>query len=125
MPSLTSRGFPAWVLGINPNEVKDEQLRSLVIAYQIEAVDVLYTHFASKGRLALPGGHTVVPAETPTLVKPTAPNIDAPHEIWIEYHQQMIHWHRWQSDIEQWRGEMEEWRSGIEGRLEGVESMFL
>ncbi len=37
MPALTLRGFPAWVLGIIPNEVKNERLRSLVIAYQIEA----------------------------------------------------------------------------------------
>ena len=60
---------------------------------------------------------------TPSVVKPTAPEIDAPHEIWIEYHQQMIRWHRWQSDMEQWRGEIEEWRNSVESRLEGVESM--
>ena len=62
MPALTLRGFPTWILGINPNEVKEdpkhpdqaEHIRQMIIAYQVEAVDVLYRHFANKLRPTLP-----------------------------------------------------------------------
>src|SRR5258708_5049252 len=64
MPVLTLRGFPTWILGIHPGDVKDdpaqpgraERIRQMIIAYQVEAVDVLYNHFALKaqsGSLAL------------------------------------------------------------------------
>src|SRR6266702_1789101 len=54
MPAVTLRGFPTWILGIHPNEVKEdaahpeeaERIRQMIIAYQVEAVDVLYSHFA-------------------------------------------------------------------------------
>ncbi len=53
MAALTLRGFPVWILGINPKEVKDERLKEMIVTYQVEAIDVLYNHF-SKRRLALP-----------------------------------------------------------------------
>jgi len=60
MIALTLRGFPTWILGIHPSELKDDnpeeaaRVRQMIIAYQVEAVDVLYNHFAQKGYLALP-----------------------------------------------------------------------
>jgi hypothetical protein len=56
MPAVTLRGFPTWILGINPNEVKEdpehpqkaERIRQMIVAYQVEAVDVLYHYFAQK-----------------------------------------------------------------------------
>jgi P22_AR N-terminal domain len=54
MPAITLRGFTPWVLGLNPNEVQDEEkpqeaerIRALIIAYQTEAKDVLYEHFVN------------------------------------------------------------------------------
>jgi hypothetical protein len=61
MAALTLRGFPVWILGINPNEIKDERRREMIIAYQVEAVDVLYNHF-SKRRPALQ--ETLVPTSS-------------------------------------------------------------
>src|SRR5437764_12760086 len=85
MPAITLRGFTPWVLGLNPNEVQEEgnrqeaeRIRALILAYQTEAKDVLYEHFVNKRPLTPPDAGTVIPAQTPALVKPTAPEIDAP-----------------------------------------------
>ena len=93
------REYLGSAFGINSfhNEVQDEdpkeaeRIRALIRAYQTEAKDVLYEHFVNKRHLMPSAAGAVVPAETPTLVKPTAPEIDAPHEIWIDYHQQLAH----------------------------------
>jgi len=106
MPAITLRGFPVWILGINPNEVKDERLKEMIIAYQVEAVDVLYNHF-SKRRLASAESQAIVPAE-PT--KPTPPQPEAPSSEWISYYQHMIQWHQWKQDMEVWRNETEQWK---------------
>jgi hypothetical protein len=45
--------------GINPSEVENnnpeeaERIRQMIIAYQVEAVDALYNHFAQKGHVSL------------------------------------------------------------------------
>ncbi len=88
--ALTLRGFPTWILGIHPSEIKDddpekaEYIRQMIIAYQVEAVDVLYNHFAQREHASLPESTAIVPAEP---AKPAAPQPDAPSDIWIERRQ--------------------------------------
>ena len=134
MPVLTLRGFSPWILGINPGEVEEDpndpeqaaHLREMIIAYQQEAIDVLYSHFIQKAEsrpaLPMPSGTTaaVIPAE------PSAPLPSATHAELATYHAAMSLWHRWQSDqhAEEWRGEIEEWRGSVESRLEGDKELL-
>lgn len=120
MPAITLRGFSPWVLSINSGEVKadspaeEERIRTLIIAYQEEAKDVLYEHFVSR-RPALPAPSTAVFAE------PSAPPPGATHAELATYHAAMSLWHRWKADLhaEEWRGEIDVWRDSVETRLEG------
>ena len=131
MPAITLRGFSPWVLGMNPNEVKDddpqeaERIRLLIVAYQEEAKDVLYEHFMNKGRPA------VFPEQAdshvlPLPAEPSALPSGATHAELATYHAEMSLWHRWQADYyaEQWRSEIEEWRGSIEAQLEGDKELL-
>lgn len=109
MPALTLRGFSPWILGINPDEVKgkdpaeEAHIRELIIAYQEEAKDVLYQHFANKSRPALPEPRAVV-------IQPMEePGPDASHEEQAQYHETMSLWHRWQADYHN-----QEWLKSIQ-----------
>lgn len=126
MVALTLRGFPTWILGIHPSEVENknpeeaERVRQMIIAYQVEAVDVLYNHFAQKGRTSLPESTVIVSAEP---VKPTVPQPDAPSDIWIEYHQQMIQWHQWKRAIETRVQKVEQRQENTEARVGSLEKI--
>jgi len=133
MQALTLRGFPTWILGINPSEVEGntpeeaERVQQMIIAYQVEAVDVLYNHFAKKGYLALPESRAVVLAEP---AKPIQPQLDAFDDTWIEYYEQMARWHHWRKDMQTWKEstdtrlqEVEHKQDTMEVRMEGVEAM--
>jgi hypothetical protein len=133
MPALTLRGFPTWILGIHPGEVKEdpthpgraEHIREMIIAYQVEAIDVLYKHFAAKAQRSVQAisgpdsGSAVVPLE-PMKPEPGA----AQHEV-ITYFENLSLWARAQADryAQEWRGHIEEWRGVLEGRLEGMEEV--
>lgn len=106
--AITLRGFPTWILGINPGEVQGEteeaeHIRQMIIAYQVEAVDVLYQYFANKGTLALPEPRAIIvqPLEEP------GPN--ASDEELASYHETMSLWHRWKADyhMQEWRKKMQ------------------
>jgi hypothetical protein len=132
MPVLTLRGFSPWILGINPGEVAEdpqhpeqaERIREMIIAYQQEAIDVLYSHFMrraeSRPALPMPNSKAVI------LAEPSAPPEGATHAELATYHAAMSLWHRWQSDehAEQWRAEVEEWRGSVESRLEGDKELL-
>jgi capsule polysaccharide export protein KpsE/RkpR len=126
MVALTLRGFPTWILGINPSEVEGstpeavERIRQMIIAYQVEAVDVLYNHFSQKSRLALPESQAIVPAEP---VKPAAPQQDAPHDEWITYYQQMARWHQQLQDIEIRVQQVEQRQDNTEARVGSLEKI--
>jgi P22_AR N-terminal domain len=142
MPAITLRGFPTWVLGINPNEVKEdpehpeevERIRQMIIAYQVEAVDVLYTHFAqkvqrpaavpvaAKGRAAIVGEQAIIEFEP---VRPQEPEPNATEEELATYYEHLAVWAYWKASqyAQQWRGKVEEWRGTIEARLESREAM--
>jgi antirepressor protein len=129
MPAITLRGFSPWVLGINPsevrsaNQVEDERIRVLIIAYQEEAKDVLYEHFVNKRRLALPEPHAVVPDK---LARPEEPGLEAGDEELTTYFEKLALWAQWMADrhAQRWRGKIEEWRGEVEARLEGNEAMM-
>ena len=127
MPAITLRGFSPWVLGMNPNEVKsdnpaeDQRIRTLIIAYQEEAKDVLYEHFVNrKSRLALPGDtSTVLPIE------PIKPVQEATDEERATYYENLALWARWKADqyAQRWRGQVDEWRGQMEARIESNEAI--
>ncbi len=128
MPAITLRGFTPWVLGLNPNEVQDEdnpkeaeRIRALIIAYQTEAKDVLYEHFVNKRRLTLPGG-AVIPTEP---AQPQEPEAEATDAEKAAYYENLAVWALWKAGqhAQRWRGEIEVWRGEIESRLEGQEAM--
>src|SRR5262249_17332410 len=127
----TLRGFPTWILGINPNEVEDrvgrqedaERIRSMIIAYQVEAVDVLYTYFAQKAQPspALDTEQQVIEAASPAIAtRPVSsavfvapmdePGQEATHSERATYHEMMSQWHRHQADLhsQAWRRETEQ-----------------
>ena len=128
MPAITLRGFTPWVLGLNPNEVQDEEnpqeaerIRALIIAYQTEAKDVLYEHFVNKRRLTLPGG-AVIPAAP---AQPQEPEAEATDAEKATYYENLAVWALWKASqhAQRWRGGIEDWRGEIESRLEGQEAM--
>jgi hypothetical protein len=118
MPVLTLRGFSPWILGINPNEVEEDQehpeqaerIREMIIAYQQEAIDVLYAHFIRKAEsrpaLAEPSA-VVVPAEP--LTEPTKPEEDAPDEEQAAYYEHLAAWALWKAaqHNHRWRGQVQ------------------
>lgn len=120
MPAITLKGFPVWILTISPGEIEDKQLKELIIAYQTEAKDALYEYFINKRRFAPPESQAVVPAEP---VRPSAPQLDAPSDIWIEYHQQMIQWHQWKQNMEIRVLKVEQRQENTKVRVEKLEKI--
>lgn len=130
MPALTLRGFPTWILGINPNEVEDkagrreetERIRQMITAYQVEAVDVLYNHFAQKSHRSLP----TPPAPAILPAEPSKPGPEATRVERIAYYENLEIWAHWKAsqEAQEWRDEVEEWRGSIEVRLEGNHEML-
>ena len=131
MIALTLRGFPTWILGINPSELKNnnpeetEHIRQMIIAYQVEAVDVLYNHFARKGHPALPAASiTIIQAEPTRPVEEPAPG--ASQAEMATYYESMALWYRWKADqhAQQWRGEVEERQQAIEEEVRSILPQF-
>src|SRR5579864_2677171 len=128
MPVLTLRGFPTWILGINPNEVEEdpnepgkaEKIRRMIVVYQVEAVDTLYNHFAqgmTQHAPALPEGSraAVVVRERTTEFEPTKPaepSAEATEEELATYYEDLALWALSQArqHAQRWRGRIEEWR---------------
>lgn len=123
MPAITLRGFSPWVLGVNPNEVKgddleeNERIRTLITAFQEEAKDVLYEHFVRR-RPALPApGAAVILAEP---ARPQELQAQASDAEKAAYYENLAVWALWKAGqhAQRWRGEVEEWRGEVENRLE-------
>ena len=113
MPTLVLHSVPYWLATIDTRRMeKDDPRRTVILAYQREAVDVLYA-WASASR-PVSTSPNVVPAEP--ITQPAAPNPDASVDEWIYYHQQMLSVLEWRRDVEQWRG-------SVEARLEGLEAI--
>ena len=131
MPALTLRGFPTWILGINPNEVKEDpehpkeaaRMREMIIAYQVEAVDVLYRHFAqqvqARQQLREPASTstTVVPAEP--LAEPIKPAEEAANEEKATYYENLAAWALWMAAQHN-----HQWRSGVQRQLESLQTQL-
>jgi P22_AR N-terminal domain len=109
MPTLVLRGVPFWLAGIDPKRVREE-VRTEVLRYQREVVDVLYA-WAQTPRV---GSTAVVPAEP--VAEPVRPADDAALADWREYYLRMAAVIEWQMDVEVWRGT-------VETRLEGLEAV--
>ncbi len=116
---LILRSVPYWLTGINAKQTRPE-LREEIIRYQKEAVDVLYSWAQSPRALPLPATE-LVPAEAPA--KPIAPQIDAPHDEWIIYHQQMAQWHQQLQEVESRLQTVEHKHYELENRMESVEAI--
>ncbi|GHO88225.1 phage antirepressor N-terminal domain-containing protein [Dictyobacter formicarum] len=128
MPALTLRGFPVWILGINPHEVADgddpqraAHIREMIIAYQLEAVDVLYQHFAAKDRLALPAPTVeartvIVPAAEPMKPQQEPPQGATDEEL-ASYYEDLAVWAYWKA-----KQHAQAWRKGLSVRLEDHEA---
>jgi len=134
MPAITLRGFSPWVLGMNPNEVKsnnlgeDERIRTLIVAYQEEAKDVLYEHFVNRSnRPALPTREEHSPVVLPMEpIKPLQePEPEATDEEQATYYENLALWARWKADqyAQRWRGQVDEWRGQMEVRIESNEAI--
>ncbi len=123
---LILRSVPYWLTGINPKQTRPE-LREEIIRYQKEAVDVLYSWAQTPRTLPMPATG-IIPAETPA--KPIAPQVDAPHEQWIIYHQEMTQWHQQLQEVES-RLQVVEHKQNefgvrqdeLENRMESVEAI--
>lgn len=110
MPALTLRALPFWLAGIAPGKVAPE-VRPVILAYQLEVVDVLYKHFSQRPPQLTPPPD-LVPA-TP-ITQPEAPERGAPLSEWKTYHEGMVAWIEWQADIETWRGSVEHRLGNVE-----------
>ena len=127
MPAITLRGFSPWVLGLNPNEVKSdssaeaERIRTLIVAYQEEAKDVLYEHFVRKGRL----GTALSAPEAHVALEPIKPEPEASDDEKATYYEHLAAWALWMAGqhAQRWRGGIEKWRGQVEGRLESNEAI--
>jgi hypothetical protein len=118
MAALVLRAVPFWLAGIDPKRVREE-IRSDILRYQREVVDVLYAWAQTLIPTTISAtteGQTseLVPAEP--ITTPTRPEQGAGLEEWREYYLRMAAVIEWQMDVEQWRG-------SIESRLEGVEAI--
>jgi hypothetical protein len=120
MPALTIRALPFWLAGLNTSRLAPE-LEPAILAYQLEAVDVLYRHFAERPR-ELSAPRELVPSEP--IERPQKPDNDAAAEAWADYHERMAAWIRWQADISAWRQGVDEWRGHMESRLEEHEAIL-
>jgi hypothetical protein len=129
MPALTLRGFPTWILGLNPGEVKEdlkypeqaERIRRMIIAYQVEAVDVLYNHFANKAQAALPTpAATAIVAERSVSLAPGADD-----QTLATYYESLSVWALWKASqhAQAWRGQVEERLDGLQAQLEGEKAV--
>jgi hypothetical protein len=109
----------------------------MIVAYQLEAVDVLYRHFADKilqpAALIAPTAPstetapTVIEATTPEPFRPNEePGPGASHAERASYHEAMALWHRWCADrhANAWRTETQERLEEQEARLEAKEAML-
>lgn len=134
MPVLTLRGFSPWILGINPNEVEEdpeqpeqaEHIREMIIAYQQEAIDVLYSYFMrrSESRPALAESRAlVVPAEP--LTEPIKPAEDAPDEEQSAYYEDLAVWAWWKAaqHNRQWRGQVQAHLESLQTQLESEKAV--
>jgi hypothetical protein len=110
MPALTLRALPFWLAGIAPGKVAPE-VRPVILAYQLEVVDVLYQHFSQRPPQLTPPPD-LVPA-TP-ITQPEPPERGAPLSAWKTYHEGMVAWIEWQADIETWRGSVEHRLGNVE-----------
>src|SRR5215471_14175370 len=61
MPALTVRALPFWLAGLDTSRLAPD-LEPVILAYQLEAVDVLYRHFAERPR-ELTAPRELVPSE--------------------------------------------------------------
>ena len=91
MAVLILHAVPFWLAGIDPKRVREE-MRSEILRYQREVVDVLYTWAQSPKEVAAPA--RLVPVEQ--ITKPVAPADDASLDTWRDYHRQMVAWIDWQ-----------------------------
>lgn len=133
MPALTLRGFSPWIIGINPNEVRNddpqeaERIRALIVAYQEEAKDVLYQHFVNKQRLGLTAlteaGALVVPTEP--LAEPVRPAADAPDEEQATYYEHLAAWALLKAaqHSQQWRGRVQIQLESLQTQLEAEKAV--
>lgn len=130
--AITLKGFPVWMLTINPNEAQDEQIKALIIAYQEEAKDVLYQHFVNKARtpLALPEGNraAVVVREAITEfepAKPTEPAQEADDQTLTTYYEGLAVWALWKASqhAQQWRGQVTEHLASLQTQLESEKAV--
>jgi hypothetical protein len=132
MPVLTLRGFSPWILGINPGEVAEDpahpeqaaRIREMIIAYQQEAIDVLYTHFMRKTAerevtTALLEARTVVIPSEP-LVKPQEPEAGADDQTFTTYYEDLAVWAMWKASqhAQQWRGQMQAQLESLQIQME-------
>jgi hypothetical protein len=131
MAVLTLRGFPTWVLGINPGEVAEDaaqpdlaqRIRDMIIAYQVEAVDVLYTYFAQKTRPLLPGPTAaVVPAHP---ARPQEPEPGADDQALASYYEDLAVWASWKAGqhAQNWRRQMQGQLESLQDQLEGEKAV--
>src|SRR5436305_1093242 len=85
MAVLILHAVPFWLAGIDPKRVREE-MRSEILRYQREVVDVLYTWAQSPKAMAAPT--RLVPEEQ--ITKPEVPTDDAGLDAWREYYQRMV-----------------------------------
>ncbi len=123
MPVLTLRGFSPWILGINPNEVEEdsnnrgqaERIREMIIAYQVEAIDVLYSHFMQKAARI-----SAAPSESRTIIipatKPQEPGPEADDQELTAYYEDVAIWAQWKASQH-----AQKWRSQVQGQLESLQ----
>lgn len=114
MAVLVLHSVPFWLAGIDPNRVREE-IRSDVLRYQKEVVDVLYTWAAAPKAIATPD--KIVPSE------PAQPAPDAGALVWAEYHRQMAAFYEWKAAIDTRIDFLEGWQGQVETRLEGLEAI--
>lgn len=116
VPAITLKGFPVWMLTINPNEAQDEHMRTLILAYQQEAKDVLYQHFVNKARTypVLPAANSMV---LPT--EPVQPPSEANDQTLATYYEDLAVWALWKASqhARQWRGQ-------VQGHLESLQTQL-
>lgn len=110
MPTLVLRAVPFWLAGINPSRTSPD-MRPIILAYQREVVDVLYT-WASTSRTIASLSRAAIPAE------PSSPTQDSPALAWAEYHRQMVAFYEWKAATDTRIDVIEERQVEIESRLD-------
>jgi len=113
MPTLVLHAVPYWLATIDiRNMASDDERRRDILAYQRNAVDVLYAWASTPRVIAAPTD--LVPSEP--IAQPTRPAPDAPLADWHEYHVRMAAVLEWQMEISVWQG-------SVESRLESIEAI--